>query len=126
MDTSIFLARLFSLYFIVLGIALVFNKAHYRRTIEEVLRDDSLLFFMAIITLIMGILLVFFHNMWVSDWRVIITLLAWLVFIKGIVRLWFPRLIRKMAKMFSGNGLYYVVAIIMVLGLYLGCKGFIQ
>ncbi len=33
----------------------------------------------AIITPIIGILLVVSHNLWVADWRVVITIIAWLI-----------------------------------------------
>ncbi|WP_421724363.1 hypothetical protein [Bauldia sp.] len=37
-----------------------------------------------------GLAVVWFHNLWVRDWRVIVTLLGWLSLIAGLFRMAFP------------------------------------
>jgi hypothetical protein len=49
--------------------------------------------------LIVGTLVVVSHTVWEADWRVIVTLIGWLAFIKGIVRVVFP----KLAMRFDGK-----------------------
>ena len=39
--------------------------------------------------------MVLVHNVWVADWRIVITLLAWLTLIKGIVRLNLPHAVPR-------------------------------
>src|SRR6476646_9005433 len=40
--------------------------------------------------LLAGLAIVNTHNLWVSDWRVIITILGWLAIVRGALSLLFP------------------------------------
>ena len=60
------------------------------------------------IALIMGILIVVSHNIWTKDWRVIITIVGWMVLIKGINVILFPEFLVNMSiKWIQNNTLYY-------------------
>ncbi|MEO1167661.1 MAG: hypothetical protein AAFW97_03000 [Pseudomonadota bacterium] len=37
-----------------------------------------------------GLAVVWFHNLWVRDWRVIVTLLGWMSVLAGLFRMAFP------------------------------------
>jgi hypothetical protein len=43
------------------------------------------------LTLTVGYLLVTFHNIWVKDWPVIITVIGWIALVKGISLLVLPQ-----------------------------------
>ena len=53
------------------------------------------------ITLLLGLVTVILHNIWVYDYRVIITILGWSTIIKGISKIGFPELIHKQAQRFK-------------------------
>ena len=126
MDVSIFLAKLFAIYFVVIGIALLTSKEYFKQAAIELVDHKGLSLLTAIITLIMGALLVLFHNIWVADWRVVITILCWLTLVKGVVRVWFPGHMRKMVGVFmKGNVLVTMAVIIVLVGIWLGYVGFI-
>jgi hypothetical protein len=38
------------------------------------------------------------HNTWTHDWTIGVTILGWLLLIRGIVRLWFPQASADIAK----------------------------
>lgn len=52
------------------------------------------------ITLLMGLVTVILHNVWVLDWRSVITLLGWATLLKGIAKVGFPEHIHKQAQRF--------------------------
>lgn len=125
MSTSIFLAQAFSLYLIIIGLAMLFKRQRFVQVVDDLVASPASIFIIAVITLMLGILLVLSHNVWVANWQVVITLLAWLTLVAGIVRTFFPEYIVKMAKNIHKPAFLYTAAIItLVLGAYLGYMGF--
>ena len=63
--------------------ALLVNGAASARWPSEFLASPALIFLSGVITLPAGLAIVLTHNVWVADWRVLITLLGWLAIIGG-------------------------------------------
>lgn len=129
MNTSIFLAQVLGLYLLIVGIAMLVNAKKMKAVVTEFLNSPALMFFGGVITLILGIILILIHNIWALDWRLIITLLAWLTFIKGFVNLVFPVQDLKFSKqvMHSLNDpirFRVISAVYVLLGLILCFVGF--
>lgn len=112
MDITIFFARLWGSYFIIFGLLFIITR-QLGKTIEM---TDNKFFVISTgyITLIMGLVTVILHNVWVVDWRVVITILGWSTVIKGIQKIGFPEHIRKQAQMFKKG---QIVSAIILLGL---------
>jgi len=126
MDISLFLAQVFGIYFVVMGLALVLRGEAIQQTIGEFVSNRALKFFAGIFVLILGILLILTHNIWDGTWRVLITIFAWLTFLKGIFYLLLPvGFFAGLAKVmnrkswFMGGGL-----IAILIGAYLLFIGF--
>ena len=126
MDISIFLAKAFSLYFIIVGLALIIRKIRFKLAFKEILDSKSYILFIAILATILGILMVISHPDFTKDWRSVITVLAWLTLLKGIAHLFIPEAVTSYKrKILSHYRTYYIVGIICILlGLYLGYYGF--
>ena len=90
MDPSLLLARLLGPLFLVAGLGLLLKPVHYRKMLHHFLTDAALYYFSGALALIVGIAILLFHNLWVADWRVVITVIGWLSVAKGVVRLLFP------------------------------------
>ena len=128
MDASIFLAQALGLYFLIVGFALISNGDQLKGLVSKILEDDALLFVTGFIALILGVLMVISHNLWVMDWRIVITLVAWLMFIKGVVRVVFPKKAVNISKKWiKSNTAYYTTSVIvLLLGFFLGYHGFLN
>ena len=125
MNASIVLAKILGLYLIISGIGLLLNRKYYQSAAYNLAKNDGLLLFCSVIALILGLILVVFHNIWVANWPVIITVLAWLTLLKGGVRLLFPQTAGKSARLLNDDRIYYsMLAICILLGLYLAYHGF--
>ena len=116
MEISVVLAKVFGFYFIVMALAMLLNPKGFRQNIRDLAEDSAAMTVAAIITLLLGILLVVIHNQWSWQWPVIITLLAWLTLIKGLLRFLIPSWTKRMTYTLSHNWVYIVFAL-MVLGL---------
>jgi hypothetical protein len=111
MDITIFFARLWGSYFIIFGLLFIITR-QLGKTIEMT-DDKAFVISTGYITLIMGLVTVILHNIWVLDWRLIITLLGWFTVIKGIQKIGFPEHIRKQAQRFKKK--QWLSAIILIL-----------
>jgi hypothetical protein len=126
MDISIFLAQALGIYLLIVSISMVFDAARVKPLILDILNNPPLLFLSGFIALIVGIALVVSHNIWVFDWRVIITLMAWSALIKGAIRVVFPQLmIETSRKWIQSNAAYYITGIALIgVGIFLCYHGF--
>ena len=88
MDISLFLARLFGIYFIVAGFSILAN----RRMLAEKMGyfKEGTMYIFGAFTFIMGIALTLAHNVWQGGWRVVVTLICWLTLLKGALLFLFP------------------------------------
>lgn len=127
MDVSIFLAKAIGFFFIVMAIAMFAKEKKIKVMIKEVCSNPALMFLAGEINLVIGILIVLMHNVWVWDWRVLVTLVGWMCLIKGIVRTLFPHVaVRVMNNMTKKPANFQTAAVVVgVIGLILGYYGFV-
>ncbi|KTD33631.1 hypothetical protein [Legionella israelensis] len=124
---SIFLAKVIGWYCVIVGLFVLFRQREMLTIMSDVLNQRALLFFIALVTLILGLLMVISHNIWVMAWPVIITIIAWIVLIGGIIRLLItPALAYKIGNWWLKRPHYLTIAalIYIILGLYLLLKGY--
>ena len=103
MSASIFLARLLGPLFIVLGIAVPLKTQMFRAILREFAQSQALLYLAGFFGLLGGLALVLSHNLWVRDWRLIITLIGWLTIIRALVTIFQPQWIVTLAGKISEN-----------------------
>ena len=82
MELSVFLAKVLGLYLVIVAPAALLNRRHFPRLIKEFSDSLAMVVLSGFVALVLGLLLVVSHNVWTTDWRVIITLLGWLTLIK--------------------------------------------
>jgi uncharacterized membrane protein len=127
MDTSILLARLIGPYIIVIGASLILNQKIFRQIIEDFPKNPSLVFVTGLLTFVTGLATVLFHNIWVADWRLIITIFGWLVLIKGVFLVVLPGTLIKATKIYSDNFKLVLIpwGVMILIGIFLTIKGYI-
>jgi hypothetical protein len=126
MTTSIFLARLLGPLLLVVGAGILINPKPFHTVAGEVVRSMTLVLLFGVFDFAAGLAIVLTHNVWAPNWRVLITLLGWLMLIRGTVRILAPELIMGYAKTLLRNKQVMPVAGIVtaVLGLVLCYFGF--
>ena len=128
MDRSIFLARLLGPTFAAIALGILINLGIYERMISEALHTGILFYLSGLLSLLAGLAIVNLHNMWCADWRVIITVLGWLMTIGGIIRIVVPPVtIAIGSTIYGGRAPTIVVALIIgALGAFLSVKGYVR
>ena len=126
MDRSIFLARLLGPTFIAIALGMLINLGMYESMIAEALRPGILFYLSGLLSLLAGLAIVNLHNTWCMDWRVIITVLGWLMTIGGIARIVLPQVaITIGSTIYSGRASTIVAALIVgALGAFFSVKGY--
>jgi len=91
MQPSIHLARLIGPVIAAAGVSMLLNRQGFLDIATGIIGDAALLYFVCLLGLLGGIALVLAHNLWVADWRVIITLLGWVSIVDSAAWLLAPR-----------------------------------
>jgi hypothetical protein len=125
---TIFLSRLLGLYFILVGLAMLVNRRAAVEIVMALVRNSPLMFMGGLIALVVGLAIVLAHNVWSGGvLPVIITIIGWIILIKGALILFLPP--EQAAGFFLGslhyeNFLPLYAAFSLIFGAYLTYGGF--
>ena len=127
MDRSFFLARLMGPTFVVIALGMLINLGTYESMIAEALHPGVVFYLSGLLSLLASLAIVNLHNRWQVDWRVIITVLGWLMTVGGIMRIVLPQFtVAVGATIYSGRASTIVVALVVgTLGAFLSFTGYV-
>lgn len=112
MDTSILIARIVAVTYLASGVALLNGNLSLMKTYSEMKHSQMFTAIMGSFTTLLGMLIVSFHNVWVADWTVLITVIGWTLLVEGIFYLAFPKtllsLYKKLPQSQTGWGLFTI------------------
>lgn len=112
MNISKFLSKVIGIYLIIVSMAMLVNMHQFVICIRALINDMPLMFICGFFTLIPGILMVLSHNIWEWSWRVIITIISWMVLLKGAGIIMYPLYVNKLSLLFVQNiNVIYIVAL---------------
>ena len=78
--------------------------------------------------MVFGFALVHFHNIWDGSYRVIVTVIGWAIFVKGLLLILLPQGLNetyKALKLFSRGSVRNIGIFALALGLLMAYLGFI-
>ena len=120
MDTM-FLATTVGWYLVIFGLFILVKHDLAKSVMADVLANRGSFFIFAILTLIIGLLIVVSHNLWTLDWPVAITVFGWVLFVGGVFRLFCLESAQAMGNKFIKNAMQMKIAgsFFLLVGLYL-------
>ncbi|MCB9798772.1 hypothetical protein H6758_03540 [Candidatus Nomurabacteria bacterium] len=125
MELSILLAKAFGIFFLLVALALVFNKEDYKGIFMSIVEDPGHVFLWGLLGSFLGTLFILSHNIWDTGWQTLITLMAWAMFIKGILSILFPGLVYEVLKKANLDNMYLLeFSTSVILGIVLSYFGF--
>jgi len=126
MEVSLYLAKSLGIYFIVLSAGMVINAKSVKSIYVNMIKSPEWMYIGGIVALILGVLMVNVHNIWVLDWRVLITISGWMALLKGVSLVVFPMAVETSSAKWVENPIAYNATIVfmVVLGAILLYKGF--
>ena len=130
MTTSRYIARLMGPVLLLIGIGMIMGMLTegegYSSLMKEFIGSRALIFITGALALVAGLAVVNAHNLWVPEWRVIVTILGWLLIVRGIMNLVFPATVQTLGdRMIASHaGVLAGAAFTIVLGAILSIMGY--
>lgn len=123
MELSIFFAKLFGLYLLIMSLFMLLRKKNVEVIAKELFASKGILYFAGALNLFLGLAIVISHPVWEWNWRGLITLLGCLFILKGIMRVGFPEQTRVIEPKMM-RGYWIIFAVVALIGIYLTYSGF--
>ena len=126
MELSIFIAQLYAIAFLAIGLGMLFNAKYYQKAFDAMMKESGLIYLGGMLTLIIGFLMVTRHNVW-EGWPTIITVFGWIAVLKGVMLIVFPGFAMPMfASWFKNKGFLRIMGVCtLLIGGFLGYMSFL-
>lgn len=126
MELSIYLARVWGLFSILVGIGLLLNKKNLTNAIKNLEADRLAVLIAGVLALGIGVAQVIGYEIWTFSYMGLITLLGWVSLIKGIAIIFVPGYMERFAKTIARENIYAVsMVIFVIIGAYLLYVGYL-
>ena len=125
MELSIFLAKVIGLGLVLISLSLLLNKKNVD-LLFDLYMHAAAVYLTGIFETFLGLAFVFSHNVWTPDFRVIITLIGWILLLRGVGRSLFPTRIPIILEKFRHlrSIITPLSVFILLIGVYLAYSGF--
>ena len=125
METSMFISQLLGLMYLTFGAGFLLNSAYYQKEFVKMFDNTLLMFYGGIMALVIGVAMVHFHNFWVKDWTVVVTIFGWAALLKGVALIVFPRSFMVFKPLFQSKTLLQVMPVgVLLIGAFFAYFGF--
>ena len=122
-DTSIFLAKFWGWYLIIFFLIFSLNPKRIVQFTKD-LQDQKFVILTSFLAIVIGLLNILFHNIWDSDWRLIITLIGWLHLIIGLGLFIFPKRTIYWFDYMNVKFIQFIYLLIFFIGLFILNKAY--
>ncbi|MEK9516494.1 MAG: hypothetical protein VWZ97_00590 [Flavobacteriaceae bacterium] len=128
MEISILIAKILGLSYLSLALGILFNTSYYRNELVKILDNSAILLYGGFLSIVLGLIIINYHNSWNDDWTTVITIVGYVALVKGMVLLIAPgsASLYKNNIFHPNNILKVLVPMLLVLGLLFGYFGFIK
>ena len=125
MNITLIITQVLGIIFSILGLSMLVNKKNMATVVEDMLHSQGLFWLTGLATLTIGVVMIGLNNGWNSGLQSVITIIGWLILIKGTAILLIPKTMTLFYKKFVKDSmLIWAGLIILILGLLLVYKGF--
>jgi hypothetical protein len=123
MELSIVIAKIISVIYIASGIAVLIGTIRLSELVNDFEKSSALTFISGCIGIIAGMILVVYHNIWVKNWNVVITIISWIMLVGGVIVVIIPKYLFYMKGFVKDSRLWGIFMILF--GIVIGYFGFI-
>ncbi|WAC08090.1 MAG: hypothetical protein OS130_02530 [Thermodesulfobacteriota bacterium] len=127
MQLSKLIARMAAVIYLSASLGAFFSADYYRKVSEDLFNNAGLTYLAGFMTIIIGLLIVHYHNIWAKNWTVLVTFLGWLALLKGLLLIVCPGFMHSLSEgMLTEWGLKIFPYTSFCLGLLFGYFGFLS
>ena len=124
MELSILIAKIIAVVYISSGIAVLIRSVDLNKLVSDFEKSPALTFIAGCVGIVVGLALLQFHNLWVKNWTVLITIISWFMLIGGILIVVFPKTMLYYKNLVTGSRFWGIFMILF--GILFGYLGFIN
>lgn len=123
MESSLFLAKFWGWYLLIFFFILSFNPKRIKQIFND-LKDEKFLILSSIIAIIVGLLNILFHNIWESNYKLIITLIGWTSLFIGLALFIIPKQTVAWLEFINIKLVQVIYTLLFLIGLFLLNKSY--
>ena len=101
MNNAILIAKILGPVYLIVGLGMLLHKEHMRGLFNEVAKSPALVYLGGVLALVIGTVIVRFHNDWSLGWPLLITLVGWGAVAKGASRILAPEWSRELLHTYA-------------------------
>lgn len=124
MELSIFLAKLLGVYMLIVALELITRRHEFEKAIVDFAACKGLIVFSGSVSLILGLAVVIGHPIYEVSFRGLITLIGYLLILRGVWRMAFTSNVQKKMAACFHKGYKECLLFLIVVGIYLTIAGF--
>ena len=125
MEISLFLAKILGLTGAISTLLIILNYKKHIAMETETVKNSSSVYTSGFVFIIMGVLITVSHQVWTNDWRLIITILGWMLLLKGVMRITMTEhVIKLIEKKKNNKGFLIAEVFTFLVSCYLILKGY--
>ena len=124
MELSIMVAKIIAVIYIITGFGILTGKINFPEIVSSLENSPALRYLAGAVGMTIGLILVTYHNIWVANWTVLITVAGWAFAVGGILVVLVPGSI-SWGKGFLNNSKLLGI-VMLVIGVVFGCLRFIN
>lgn len=107
MGNPVGIASIFGPILVIMGIWGLLYQDNVKKVAESVKKNPSILYLGGVVNLIVGLTIIHISPEWNLNISVLVTILGWLLFIRGLTVFFLPNLILKMVKAQSNAYVFF-------------------
>ncbi len=125
MNTTTFLAQLWGPAILAVGLGIFVSRKYYVRIYRDLEKETLSVLLFGMVAITAGIAQIHFHNVWGSFTQIVISLLGWMLLLKGLAFAVVPGFVDRggdyqvKSKLITVGG-----GLMLILGIYLSWVGF--
>ena len=123
MELSKLVARIIAVIYVSGGIAVLVGNVNFKDIAEDFNKSPALTFLAGSFGIITGMVLVQYHNIWVTNWTMLITIISWSLLIGGLIVVILPGSLSSVSKYYKQSPAWGIFMI--CFGLLLAYLGFV-
>lgn len=95
MDWAMFLAKLFGPFLGIVGLWMLLYGDNVVKIMHSMKSTPAAFYTSSVLNLLIGIVILLAHNVWMWDIMWFLTLLGWVMFLRGVLGLFMPQIVVK-------------------------------
>lgn len=98
METSILIAKIATAIYLSTGVALLNNNLNLQEAYKTLEKSKMHTTYLGTFVIVLATLILTYHNIWIKDWSVLITIIGWLLLIEGVFYILAPKTLLALFK----------------------------